>query len=124
MDAWGAGAEEGEMPQKGVCISQLATRPIMYTDTINGGQQAMRDDLWAVTTAELNALHLAQPTTAAGQPAEAAAQSEQDARDADDFEVTDEMIDAACTAVPDLYRVDAARAIEAALAQRKEAGNG
>lgn len=31
-------------------------------------------------------------------------------------EVTDEMIDAACAAVPDLYRVDAMRAIEAALA--------
>lgn len=31
-------------------------------------------------------------------------------------EATDEMIDAACAAVPDMYRVDAARAIEAALA--------
>lgn len=31
-------------------------------------------------------------------------------------EATDEMIDAACAAVPDLYRVDAMRAIEAALA--------
>ncbi|WP_432263478.1 hypothetical protein [Cupriavidus sp. TMH.W2] len=31
------------------------------------------------------------------------------------LEATDEMIDAACAAVPDLYRVDAIRAIEAAL---------
>ena len=31
-------------------------------------------------------------------------------------EPTDEMIDAACKAVPDLYRVDAIRVIEAALA--------
>lgn len=31
------------------------------------------------------------------------------------IEATDEMIDAACAVVPDLYRVDAARAIEAAL---------
>lgn len=82
MDAWNDGADANVMPQKGVCISPLATRPILYTDTINGGQQAMRDDLWAVTTVELNALHLAQPTAAACQPAEAAAQSKQDARDA------------------------------------------
>ena len=34
----------------------------------------------------------------------------------DTTEATDEMIDAACAAVPDMYRVDAARAIEAALA--------
>lgn len=30
-------------------------RPILYTDTING-QQACRDDLWAITTHELSAL--------------------------------------------------------------------
>ena len=36
-------------------------------------------------------------------------------------EATDEMIDAACAAVPDMYRVDAARAIEAALAVRNMA---
>lgn len=39
------------------CISPLAIRRVLYTDTINGGNQAMRDDLWAVTTDELNALH-------------------------------------------------------------------
>ena len=33
-------------------------------------------------------------------------------------EATDEMIDAACAAVPDLYRIDAMRAIEAALQAR------
>jgi hypothetical protein len=31
-------------------------------------------------------------------------------------EVTDAMIDAACEAVPDLYRIDAMRALEAAIA--------
>ena len=36
-----------------VCQSPLATRPLLYTDTL-GGKQTMRDDLWAVTTAELN----------------------------------------------------------------------
>lgn len=36
------------------CKSNLATRPILYTDTING-QQVLRDDLWAVSTDELNA---------------------------------------------------------------------
>lgn len=36
------------------------------------------------------------------------------------IEATDEMIDAACAAVPDLYRVDAARAIEAALEAEAE----
>lgn len=37
-----------------LCLSPLATRPVLYTDTIKGGQQALRDDLWAVTTDELN----------------------------------------------------------------------
>lgn len=37
------------------CRHPLATRPILYTDTV-GGKQTMRDDLWAVTTEELNAL--------------------------------------------------------------------
>jgi hypothetical protein len=41
-----------------VCISPLATRPVLYTDTV-GGSQTCRDDLWAVTTDELNALELA-----------------------------------------------------------------
>lgn len=36
-----------------VCYSPLATRPILYTDTIKG-EQTLRDDLWAVTTEELN----------------------------------------------------------------------
>lgn len=36
------------------CISPLSTRPVLYTDTIQGGNQAMRDDLWAVSTDELN----------------------------------------------------------------------
>lgn len=31
------------------------------------------------------------------------------------MEATDEMIDAACNAVPDLYRVDAMRAVEASI---------
>jgi predicted RNA-binding Zn-ribbon protein involved in translation (DUF1610 family) len=44
-----------------VCISPLATRPVLYTDTV-GGVQTCRDDLWAVTTAELNALKPAPPT--------------------------------------------------------------
>lgn len=40
------------------CISPLATRAVLYTDTV-GGQQTCRDDLWAVTTDELNDLHKA-----------------------------------------------------------------
>lgn len=39
----------------GVCRHPLATRPIQYTDSL-GGVQTCRDDLWAVTTAELNAI--------------------------------------------------------------------
>lgn len=39
------------------CISPLAIRRVLYTDTINGGNQAMRDDLWAVSTDELNDMH-------------------------------------------------------------------
>jgi hypothetical protein len=38
-----------------VCVSPLATRPVLYTDTV-GGVQTCRDDLWAITTDELNAL--------------------------------------------------------------------
>lgn len=44
---------EYEAPR--TCISPLATRPVLYTDTV-GGNQTCRDDLWAVTTDELNAL--------------------------------------------------------------------
>ena len=33
--------------------SQYAKRPILYTDGVNG-EQCCRDDLWAVSTAELN----------------------------------------------------------------------
>lgn len=42
---------------KSVCSHPLAIRPIFYTDSI-GGKQVMRDDLWAVTTDELNGLLL------------------------------------------------------------------
>jgi hypothetical protein len=45
--------DEYEAPK--VCIHPLATRPVLYTDTV-GGVQTCRDDLWAVTTDELNAL--------------------------------------------------------------------
>lgn len=38
------------------CKSCLATRPLLYTDSIKG-QQVCRDDMWAVTTEELNKLH-------------------------------------------------------------------
>ena len=37
------------------CDSDLAKRPIFYTDTVSD-KQALRDDLWAVTTAELDAV--------------------------------------------------------------------
>lgn len=39
------------------CDSPLATRPIFYTDTI-GDKQVLRDDLWAVTTEELNKIEI------------------------------------------------------------------
>jgi hypothetical protein len=38
-----------------ICRHPLAKRPILYTDSIKG-TQVCRDDLWAVTTEELNAL--------------------------------------------------------------------
>lgn len=37
----------------GLCKSELATRPLLYTDSIKGAQ-VCRDDMWAVTTEELN----------------------------------------------------------------------
>ena len=37
------------------CDSDLAKRQIFYTDTV-GGKQALRDDFWAVTSDELNAV--------------------------------------------------------------------
>lgn len=38
------------------CNSPLTTRPILYTDVVKAlGGQVLRDDLWAVTTEELNA---------------------------------------------------------------------
>ena len=43
----------------GFCNSPLAKRRVLYTDTIEGGQQSMRDDLWAVSTQELNEVHSA-----------------------------------------------------------------
>lgn len=44
-----------EKIKEGVCYSKYATRPILYTDAI-GGRQVCRDDMWAVTTEELNSL--------------------------------------------------------------------
>lgn len=46
--------------ESNTCISPLATRPILYTDTLNG-VQTCRDDLWAVTTEELNEAARAAP---------------------------------------------------------------
>lgn len=37
------------------CESEIATRPLLFSDTLSGAQVG-RDDLWAVTTEELNAL--------------------------------------------------------------------
>ena len=45
------------MKTRKFCEDVLATRAIMYSDTING-VEVHRDDLWAVTTTELNAVHL------------------------------------------------------------------
>jgi len=44
------------------CRHPLATRPILYSDTIDG-KQVGRDDMWAVTTEELNALRSASEAT-------------------------------------------------------------
>ena len=46
---------EDKIIKKDVCYSKYATRPILYTDTIKG-VQVCRDDMWAVTTEELNNL--------------------------------------------------------------------
>jgi len=35
------------------CNSNLATQSLLYTDTIHG-DQVLRDDLWVVSTSELN----------------------------------------------------------------------
>lgn len=43
-----------------VCHSKLSTRPLLYTDTIRG-EQICRDDMWAVTTDELNELNSPSP---------------------------------------------------------------
>lgn len=48
-------SEQTKTPRTDVCISELAMRPILYTDTVNG-IQTCRDDMWAVTTEELNKL--------------------------------------------------------------------
>lgn len=45
----------GNVQASDVCQHPLATRPILYTDTV-GGKQTLRDDLWAVSTEELNSL--------------------------------------------------------------------
>lgn len=39
-----------------ICEDVLATRPLLYNDTL-GRQEIHRDDMWAVTTAELNKVH-------------------------------------------------------------------
>ena len=36
-----------------ICEDALATRPLLYSDTL-GGKEVHRDDMWVVTTAELN----------------------------------------------------------------------
>lgn len=38
-----------------ICKNRLATKPILYTDTVTG-KQCLRDDMWAVTTEELNTM--------------------------------------------------------------------
>lgn len=60
--------ERDEHRQGHVCNSPLARRPILYNDSV-GGLEAHRDDLWAVTTKELNAL---EQETATAKQAEAA----------------------------------------------------
>lgn len=45
-----------DTPRRRFCESDLAKRMVMYTDTV-GGEQTCRDDLWAVTTEELNGVH-------------------------------------------------------------------
>lgn len=45
----------------------IEARPILYTDEV-GGRQTMRDDLWAVTTAELNQCHAAEQRLARLRP--------------------------------------------------------
>lgn len=42
-----------QLKANAVCLHPLATRPVFYTDSL-AGKQVMRDDLWAVTTEELN----------------------------------------------------------------------
>lgn len=44
---------EQEMRKK-IEFLKRGSRRILYTDTINGGEQAHRDDLWAVSTSELD----------------------------------------------------------------------
>ena len=48
VSASGAGDER-------VMTAPVPARPILYTDTVSG-EQCCRDDMWAVTTAELNAI--------------------------------------------------------------------
>lgn len=43
------------LERKARCHSKYATRPIIYTDGVNG-EQCCRDDLWAISTEELNRL--------------------------------------------------------------------
>ena len=52
------GGQEVMTNTEKTCYSKHATRPILYTDTVDG-KQTLRDDLWAVTTKELNEIHQA-----------------------------------------------------------------
>jgi len=47
---------EGGMMNKTMKLNLPALRAVLYTDTI-AGNQVCRDDLWAVSTDELNAVH-------------------------------------------------------------------
>jgi len=58
-----------------VLVSTVPVRVLLYTDSI-GGEQVLRDDMWAVTTADLNESHEA----TAALRAELAAEREKVAR--------------------------------------------
>lgn len=46
--------DEGQLVT--ICKSELATRPVSYSDVVQG-EQVARDDMWMVSTTELNQLH-------------------------------------------------------------------
>ena len=62
VSASGAGDER-------VMTAPVPARPILYTDTVSG-EQCCRDDMWAVTTAELNALSRAKQAAQSAQVSE------------------------------------------------------